>query len=388
MSMHATIRRRGGLGLVSAICVAVAALETGGCASSGGAAQPAGVKVYEVARFDQDQVTGVAVSRDGRVFACFPAWRDGHRIHVAEVLPGGDYRPYPDAQSNAWHPGPAAPGPDQFVCVQSVHVDAKDRLWVLDPASPRMEGVIPGAAKLVQFDLKTNAVVRTIRFSESVAPRRSYLNDLRVDPHAEQAVITDSGLGALVVVDLASGTTRRVLDGHPALLAEPGFVPVVGRKELRFAGGPNAGTVPQVHSDGIALDWRRGFVYWQALTGRTLYRLATSALFDASLSREALKARIESLGRTVMTDGMEVDARGTLYFSALEQDAIVARTPDGQLISLVSAPELSWPDSFALGPAGDLYFTVAAIHRTDWFDANAASHPPSFHIFRMRQLGR
>ncbi|MBV9873777.1 MAG: hypothetical protein JO025_03525 [Verrucomicrobia bacterium] len=47
-------------------------------------------------------------------------------------------------------------------------------IWVLDPASIKMEGVTPNGAKLVKIDLSTNAVVDKIVFPESVVPAKSY----------------------------------------------------------------------------------------------------------------------------------------------------------------------------------------------------------------------
>ena len=45
-----------------------------------------------VAQFDH-QVTGVAVTDDGRRFVNFPRWTDDAPISVAEVLPDGAIKP-------------------------------------------------------------------------------------------------------------------------------------------------------------------------------------------------------------------------------------------------------------------------------------------------------
>ena len=367
------------------ITAAGAMVGVSACTHAPRSRQASQVVVSEVARFDQDQCTGVAVSRKGRVFASFPLWHDGHRIHVAEVFEDGTYAPYPNESWNSWRESGPVAG-EQFVCVQSVYTDDTDRLWVLDPANPRMRGVVPDGAfpKLVMFDLSTNTPTRTYDLS-SVAPAGSYLNDVRIDTLTGHAFMTDSSLGGLVVLDLNSGTGRRVLAEHPATKAEPDVIPIVGGRELRFAGGPNQGQVPQVHSDGIAFDPVRRFVYWQALTSRTLYRLPAEALIDASLADAALAASIENLGPTVMTDGMEVDARGNVYFSAIEESAVVVRTPDGKLHTLARAELLSWPDSFALGPGGSLYVTTAQIHKTSWFTPDGSMPTTPYRIFRMMQ---
>lgn len=322
------------------------------------------------------QITGVAVSRSGRIFVSSPRWHtDGPLLSVVERRLDGSFRPYPDSAMNAWTPqSPAADAGQKFVCVQSVHIDGADRLWVLDPGSPRLAGVLPGAAKLIEFDLATDRIVRTIRFDERAAPADSYLNDVRVDVRTQTAFITDSGRGGIVVVDLSTNTARRVLDRHESTLAEKDFVPVIGGRELRFTGGPLAGQVPQIHSDGLALDARGDYLYWQALTGRTLYRCRTAALRSSDGRPERLAQSVERLGTTVVTDGMEMDAAGNIYFSALEEDAVIVRRPDGSLQTLARGPALGWPDSFALraraGGRPELYVSVAQIHRTAWFSAD------------------
>src|SRR5688572_4264614 len=95
--------------------------------------------------------TGVAVSKSDRLFVCYPRWGDPVEYTVAEVT-GGKARPFPNAQA---HKGNAATT-DAFVSVQSVYVDDRDRLWLLDTGSVNFQPVIPGTPKLVAYDLKTS----------------------------------------------------------------------------------------------------------------------------------------------------------------------------------------------------------------------------------------
>ncbi len=164
------------------------------------------------------QWTGVAVTPDARIFVNFPRWSPDVPVSVAEVLADGTLRPYPDEAWNSWTP--EADPATTFVCVQSVVADGEGSLWVLDPASAGFQGVLPGGAKLIQIDTATDQVVRIIMFEEQVAPGDSYLNDVRIDHEHQAAYISESGAGALVVVDLTDGTSRRVLDDHPSTSAE------------------------------------------------------------------------------------------------------------------------------------------------------------------------
>jgi hypothetical protein len=56
---------------------------------------------------------------------------------------------------------------------------------------------------------------------ENVGPKRSYLNDVRLDTKTGHAFITASGTGMLIVVDLKSGKARRQLANNPSTKHEP-----------------------------------------------------------------------------------------------------------------------------------------------------------------------
>jgi uncharacterized protein (TIGR02246 family) len=300
--------------------------------------------------------TGVAVARDGRIFVNYPRWFEDPAFSVGVLDKQGVARAYPDAEWNRWEP--SLPPDKHFICVQSVFVDADGFLWILDPANPGFQGVVAGGPKLVQVDPKTDKVVRTIRFDEAVAPARSYLNDVRIDTRTRTAYLTDSSTGALVVVDLESGTSRRLLADHPSTKSE-GAVLTIGGKEWRTA----SGGVPQIHVDGLALDPSGEHLYYQALSGRTLYRISTAALRDAKLSAADLGARVEKVGETGAADGILFGPDGKLYLSAVEEDAVKRFDPaTRQVETVVRDPRIAWPDSFAAGPDGSLYLNICQLH--------------------------
>ena len=340
-----------------------------GCASTP-ETKPEGVKLKEAAH-SQQQWTGVAISREGRMFVNCPRWFDGVEISVAEISKKGKVAaPYPDVDWNRW----VVPfDPDRhLICVQSVVIDQHDFLWILDAANPQFEGVVEGGAKLLKVDLRTNEVALSVRFDETVALPDSYLNDVRVDARRGYAYITDSKLGALIVVDLATGESRRVLDNHPSTKSED-LVLVIGGREWRRPDG----SVPCVHSDGLALHPSGDWLYYQALTGDTLYRIATEFLRDASLSPEALGTKVERVGRTFAVDGMIFGPGGNLYLTALEHNAVKRYTLDGRIETVVEDPRILWPGSLAFGPDGALYFSAAQIHL-------GRNHQGPYKIFKVR----
>jgi sugar lactone lactonase YvrE len=310
-----------------------------------------------VADFEQ-QVTGVAVAPNGRIFVNFPRWEQDVPISVAEVTEGGKLTPYPDAAWNSYtnlkKPSPA----NAFVCVQSVTVDPQGFLWILDPAAPGNEFVIPGGPKLVKIDLRTDKVVQVIRFDTTAVPQGSYLNDVRISPDGRHAYLTDSGQrGALIVIDLPNGKPRRVLDGDPRTQPEPGVVPMVDGHELRRPDN----RIPSFAADGIALDANGSTLYWQALVGRTLYSIPTAVLTNAKATPAQAAAAVKKVGETHIADGLWMDKAGYLFITKPEQRAVTMRAPDGTMTEVARDDRLVWPDSLAEGADGSIYVTASHI---------------------------
>jgi sugar lactone lactonase YvrE len=325
-------------------------------------------ELVEVASFDH-QVTGVTVAEDGRIFVNFPRWTEDAPVSVAELRPDGTLRPYPDERWNAWRNARKneLSAEDHFVCVQSVVADWRGNLWVLDPAAPATDRVVPNGPKLVQIDLATDRVVNVFGFDAETAPQGSYLNDVRFSPEGRYAYVTDSGAtGALLVLDLTQGLAWRVLDGHPSTQPDPTVVVSVDGAPLRRTDGRGV----EFAADGIALSRDGAYLYWQALTGRTLYRVATEALLDDAVSEEEVEARVEAVGQNGVADGLWIDARARMYVSALEENAVKVRdlSADGDsLTTLVQDERLRWPDTFSEGPDGAIYVTASHIQDMPWY---------------------
>lgn len=340
-------------------------LSSASLAQQNDAPRPGGAgRLQLVARFEH-QVTGVTVAADGRIFVNFPRWTEDAPVSVAEITGDGQVKPYPNVEWNAWRnvkKNELTPH-DHFVCVQSVVADGRGSLWVVDAAAPATARVVPGGPKLVRIDLKANQVAQTIPFADAVAPQGSYLNDVRFSPDGRRAYLTDSGAkGALVVVDLQSGDARRVLDGHTSTQPESGVVVSTDGRELRRPDGRGV----DFAADSIALSPDGRHLYWKALTGRTLYRVATEALDDPRLSGRELEARVERVGAMEPTDGLWIDKSGRLYLSAIEENAVKVRE-SGRDTTLVQDDRLRWPDTFAEGPDGTIYVTSSRIQDMSWF---------------------
>ena len=320
-----------------------------------------------VAKFDH-QVTGVAVVADGRRFVNFPRWTDDAPISVAEVLPDGSLRPYPDAKWNSWRNSKAndLPVGEHFVCVQSIVPDGQGHLWVLDPGAPGNDKVLEGAPKLVRIDLASNAVSKVILVPADVALQGTYLNDIRFSPDGRTGYITDSGArGAIIVVDLETGKSFRALDGHPSAQVDKTVVVKIDGRPLKRPDGRQ----PAFAADGIAISNDGRTLYYQALTGKTLYAIDTS-LLRAEVSESDRGAGVKIVATTHVADGLWMSKAGVLYLSSPE-DFSVKRLSGSGVETVLTDRRLRWPDTFSEGPDGTIYLTASHIQDTAWFKPGA-----------------
>jgi sugar lactone lactonase YvrE len=340
--------------------------------------------IEEVARFDGPMPTGVTVAPNGRIFVNYPRWGDDVPFTVAE-LRNGKAMPYPDASTN--RPDDKRPA-ETLLSVQSVVVDARNRLWILDTAAPAFRTRVSGGAKLVAVDLATDRVVRTIVLPDDVALPTTYLNDVRFDLRDGEGVayITDSsvsGPGGLIVVDLATGQARRRLSGHASTSPDPNFVAVVEGHEMksRPAGGPDKPF--RVASDGIALSADGATLYYCPLSSRHLYAIPTRHLRSPEISEADLAAKVVDLGEKGASDGLEADDRGRVYAGDYEHNA-VRRLEQGTWKTIAQNPEILWPDTFSIGTDRYLYFTANQLHRQAGFHGGIDLRRKPYHLYRIR----
>ncbi len=334
-----------------------------------GAAQAHGRsgQLKQVAKFDH-QVTGVVVVEDGRRFVNFPRWTDDAPISVAELLPDGTLRPYPDEKWNSWRNARANEMPvgDYFVCVQSIVPDGHGNLWVLDPGAPGNEKILEGAPKIVRIDLKTDKVTKVIHLPLDVALQGTYLNDIRFSPDGKTGYVTDSGTrGAIIVVDLESGKAFRALDGHPSTQVDKTVTVAIEGKPLVRPDGRQ----PSFSADGIAISNDGETLYYQALTGETLYSIPTSRL-RADVSEKDRAAAVKTVAQTNVADGLWMSKAGVLYITS-PTDYSIKRLSGSGTTTVLTDKRLRWPDTFSEGPDGTMYITASHIQDTQWFKPGA-----------------
>ena len=289
-------------------------------------------------------------------------------------LVNGKPVPYPDA---AFQRASTAEGP-HFQSVLSLRIDRQDRLWTLDFADFGR-----GQPRLLAFDLRTNALVHQYDFPSDVAGLFSMLNDLQIDPQGRWIYIAETSpiiqSPALIMYDIKTRSSRRVLDGHPSVASEDYMIQAPGRDMIIFG----IATL-RIPVDSIALDTRGEYLYYGPVTGSRMYRIATRHLKDGSLDAEALAARVENFAPKTLSDGLTMDLDNNIYLSDMEHSAILTLGPDRKLTTLVKDPRLRWPDGFSFGPDGWLYVTCSSLHHVLFVsEARMRANAP-YHIFRFK----
>jgi len=343
-------------------------------------------KIEQIHAFTGAMPTGVSVAETGRIFVNFPRWGDDVPFTVAELRDGALHA-YPDQAMNGASAGEPA---RDFVSVQSVVADGRGMLWVLDTAAPGFAPPLPGAAKLVAIDLRTDRVVRTLAFPPNVLLPTTYVNDVRFDFRhgaAGHAYVTDSSLtgpGAIIVLDLATGRALRRLSGHPSTSPDPAFDPVVEGRPMRVRGADGQVSRFTVASDGIALSPDGATLYYSPLSSRRLYAVPTALLRDGTVTDAQLAAAVRDLGDKGASDGLEADADGAVYATDYEHNRIRKRLADGSWRTVAQDPRMLWPDTLSIGPDGYLYFTANQLHRQAGFNGGKDGRDKPYGLFRVK----
>ena len=205
--------------------------------------------------------------------------------------------------------------------------------------------------------------------------------DVRIDTRSDTAFITDSGKGAIIVVNLKNGNARRLLDGHFSTQPEKDFKLVVDGRELV---DQQKKASPQIASDGIALDTKNGYLYYHALTAHTLYRIKTSFLTDEKLSKKDLESKVEKAGETAAPDGMLEAPDGSIYLTDLEHNAIAHWNPATKSVEQVIADKrLLWPDTLSWGPNSELYVTASQIENMPRFNNGTSTQTEPYKLWKI-----
>ncbi len=324
--------------------------------TTAGGSEPAGL--ITVAESNEMIWNAVAVDGD-RVFVAGPRWTGGKGPPLAMLDESGDPQPYPDEAWNAWKPG--VDPRRHFVNINAIHRDTSGGLWAVDTGAPVFGAdPLPRGAKLVRIELASNRVDAVHYFGPEVALPGSYIDDIRFN--GDHAYLTDAGRGALIVLNLRSGQSRRILDGASEVTAQRDRPIVVSGSELRAPDG----TLLRVNADPLEVSPDGRHLCFGTLHG-PWFRIETRYVNDPSLSGSELRSHVEPWEDLPPVGGTAMAADGSLYFTELATNSLKRRRPDGSIVTVLSHPLLHWVDAPVI--AGEwIWLPVPQIDRVALFN--------------------
>jgi len=295
---------------------------------------------------------GITVSHDNRLFASLTQ-SEGAGLQLAEVI-NNQLKAFPDDSWNQWN----ANDPEHhFYHVNALRIGPDGDLWVMDSGNKGIgtgDQAVAGGAKLVHINLATGKVVNSYVFKAPTLQPTSYLDDVRFN--GDFAYITDPGAVGLVVLNLKSGKSWRVLDNHP-LSIDHQPIYADGKKLIL-----RDGREKRVGLDQLEVSPDGKWLYYQAIPG-PLARIETRYLNDSALSAAEVAKHAEKVRETWSTGGTAIDAEGNIYASDINTRSIKRIAPDGKVTTVVQDPRLVWIDAMWVSN-GALWMPSGQINRT------------------------
>ncbi|NER13941.1 hypothetical protein GWK08_10850 [Leptobacterium flavescens] len=317
----------------------------------------------------EEPIGNIAVSRDStdqRVFfSIHPESRP--KTNKLMVIKNGKASPYPDAESQS----------SLFKTVLGVFVDDQQRLWTIDHGNHGFDPV-----KLLAFDLKTDQKVHEHIFPKAIAQTFSFFNDLSVSPDGNYVFISDVSFfrrnPAIVVYNIKTGKSRRILEGHEAVKDE-GYVPVTPARKMRFAGGL---VDLLIGVDGLDVTKDGKYLYFAAMGHSKLYRIPVKTATDFDLPEEEIDAAVELVGVKPLSDGIRTDFNGNVYITDIEHNGVYVQEPSGKAYTLIKDPKIRWADGFSLGGDGYMYLADSDLPNQMLKSKKHMKKHAPYHIYR------
>jgi sugar lactone lactonase YvrE len=316
---------------------------------------------------------GVTTTDDGRVFVCFPLIEGGDGMRIAEMKSDGTAVPYPDAAWNNWKKGDDVT--HKIVRANSVRVSPDGNLWIVDTGQPKMgDNYLPGGSKLIEVDLHTNKVIRTISLDEVLKPK-SMADDLRI--YDNHIYITDAGEPGLIILDLATGKGRRVLEKDPSTTDA---LPMIAEGKIMYQ---QDGSQVKINADQLEVSPDGKYLYFQAASG-LMYRVELKYLNKVALTKSQLSAHVHKWFDTPSTGGTAIDKAGNIYVSDINHSRIFRISPEGKSETIVEDKRLIWCDALWIDNKGFLWMPVGQLHRLAAFQKGKSKVSFPVHIYKMQ----
>lgn len=316
----------------------------------------------------------IAITPEGRIMMSQHQFY-GAPLRVVELLADNSLVPFPN---QAWSSKPEQKGIG-LNTVLGLRADANGIVWMLDNTEGAGQ---PG--KIVGWDTENDELYQVIYLPQPIIAEDSFLNDLAVDLDNNAIYLTDTASGdnsALIVVDLNTGFSRRVLEGDVS--TRPEDIPlIVDERVINMAGKP-----AKVGANPITVDPNNEWVYYAPMSGTSLYRIATIDLLDPTLSPKELSSRVKRYGDKPICEGITVDGAGNVYITSITDNAIGVVDATGAYQTLYQDDKLlSWTNGMAFSPDDYIYVTVSQLQNSPPLNNGENDFKAPFYLVRFPAL--
>ncbi|GAB5463305.1 L-dopachrome tautomerase-related protein [Hoeflea alexandrii] len=315
------------------------------------------------------------------IFSHHPFFEPNIRVAKLNEARNGS-TPWPNLEWNT----PKADSDQYLDSVLGLRGDGNGVIWMLDMGT--RGGLTP---KLVGWNSNTDSLERIYYIPAPTSLPESQHNDFTIDEKHGMIIIADEGIGpggdgskaALVTIDMKTGKTRRLLQGHESCLPED--VPIkLGDRVLKV---DDQGTPLRIGANGIVADLEYKWLYFGPLSGSWIYRVRLDDITDERLSTAELGDRVERYAQKPNNGGLGIDRAGNLYLTAVETTAVgVIPANTREYAEYASHPRLIWPDGVSYAADGKMYVSAAQVSEAAGFNGGEARNAAPYYIFRFPPL--
>ena len=337
-----------------------------------------GVSLAEVAKLTHSP-GGMTITPRGSIILSLHQYQNTLE-RVVEITTSGDVMSFPNRDISQGKKG----APFVLDAVLGLQCDKRGVVWMLD--NGRRSESIP---KIVGWDTDDNKLVKIIYIPAPATTDSSFLNDLAVDPEEPYIYITDPASGkdaALIIVNVETGMSRRVFEGHFTVIPEELDINVDGTP-LVVKRSDGSFIKPQYGVGPIAIDRKGQWLYYGPSAGKTLYRIRTDHLRDLTLTKNELSSRFQAYAPRPPCDGISIDSKDNIYISDVTKKAIgIIKSSTKKYELYESDDRFLWPDGLCFGNDGKLYFYASQLHLTAPYNDSKNLTKSPFHIYKLKAL--
>ena len=303
----------------------------------------------------------------------------GHQYRVMRKT-RQKWEPFPNLEMNV----PGRGSPVELDSVLGVISDGHV-VWMLD--NGRRGETDP---KLVAWDSKRDKLHRIILIPS--VTKSSILKNLVIDPNFPFIYISDPADGvesAIIVVNLQTGLSRRVLHGHVSVRHDPAVNIVLDGKPLEARRADGQLATPLTGVSPFALDRKGVWLYYGPRNSTTLYRIKTDLLRRPGLASSTLNANVKGFCPKPVCDSIVVDSKDRIYFCDIGNSAVSFVGPEDQYLNvrpLVQDPRIVWPGGLLIGTDGQLHFFCNQLNRAPIFNGGRNQTSSPYYLFKIKPL--